>query len=504
MVMFPKYSPGEKAVTCPICKMEVNERDAVKKVYRGEILYFCSRGCTQEYEKRSLENRKIDVGPRVEPENLGELPQEISMIHYSAPSKVAGGVEIVIEYHAKALADRGVKVHLIYGEGGGLNHEGIIEHIIPLLSANNHEITKLQTSLLNRSGIEQLERIKGRIKKSLIKEVPEGPCIVHNLPSMPFNFAATAAINELADKRNNFIFWLHDSILLREGWQDKLGKFPYTLLHHKNDNLIFVTPTSYRAKQFAGLPPPYDIPNMFVIPNGISIDEYIKIDEITKLLMKKLGLTFSNHIIVLPVRVTPRKNIELALYVVGELKKMLPPEMAVKLLITGPPDHQTRKKGIKYMAYLQQIIRERGIEENVIFCPEVINRFRRYKNGEIVKWSVADIYNIADLIFIPSREEGFGLPVIEAGASRKPLFCSRIPPFKELFREGLEGDMFDLDDPPNDIADRIYKLWLNDKVDNNFENVVQRFSWDSIVQKKLIPLLIRYARAIRELNRNTW
>lgn len=411
------------------------------------------------------------------------------MIHYSAPSKVTGGVEIVIEHHAKALAAKGFKVHLIYGEGGGLNHEDIIEHHIPLLSANNPEIKKLQTTLLDRDDTEHLEQLKERIKQDLDEEVPECPCIIHNIPSMPFNFAATAAINNLADLRNKVVFWLHDSILLREGWQDKIGKFPYTLLHHRNNDIIFVTPTSYRAKQFASLPPPYDMPNMLVIPNGISIDEYIKIDEITKMLMKKLGITFSNHIIVLPVRLTPRKNIELALYVVDELRKMLPPETAVKLLITGTPDHQARKKGVKYLEYLQQIIRDKGMEESVIFCSELIDHFRRYKNGEIVKWSVADIYNIADLVFIPSKEEGFGLPVIEAGASRKPLFCSRIPPFKELFREGLDGDMFDLDDPPKDIADRIYNLWLNDKVDNNFENVVRRFTWDSIVEKKLIPLL---------------
>jgi len=363
------------------------------------------------------------------------------------------------------------------------------EHQIPFLSANHPKIVKLQASLIQDNKVGQFNQIKEQILQELDDKVPDAPCIVHNVPSMPFNFAATAAINGLAEKRSNVVYWLHDSTLLRKGWREKIGKFPYSLLHHKNGTITFVTPTSFRAKQFKSLPSPYDIPQMIVVPNGISIDEYIKIDQVTKLLLKKLGLSFSNHIIVLPVRVTPRKNVELALYVVDELRKMIAEEMAVKLLITGPPDHHAKKEGLKYMKYLRQIIQERDMEGNVIFCSDVIDHFRVHKKGEILKWSVADIYNIADLIFVPSKEEGFGLPVIEAGASRKPVFCSRIQPFRELFREGLEGDMFDLDDPPKDIAERIYKLWLNDKVDNHFENVMKRFSWDSIIEKKLIPLL---------------
>ncbi len=489
--MFPQYTPKERTFVCPICRMEISRRDALKKEFGDEFQYFCSQRCVDKYEKTFSENKQIKSQAPLNLKKLGKQSKELSIIHYSAPSKVIGGVEIVIEYHAKALADKGFTVHMIFGEGGGLKNERIIEHQIPLLSANNPEIVKLQKSLFHGNGGKLLDRIREQIKRELQTIVPAGPCIVHNIPSMPFNFAATAAINDLADKKDNVVFWLHDSTLLRDGWKEKIGEFPYTLLHHKNETLTFVTPSSFRKKQFANIPQPYDIPQMVVIPNGINIDEYIKIDETTKMLMRKLGLSFHNHIIVLPVRVTPRKNVELALYVVGELKKMIPEEMAVKLLITGPPDPHVKKKGIQYRDFLLQIIREKDIDENVIFCSDIIDHFRNYENGEILNWSVADIYNIADLIFIPSKEEGFGLPVIEAGASRKPIFCSRILPFKELFREGLEGDMFDLDDDPKDIAERIFKLWLNDKVDNHFENVVHRFSWDSIVQKKLIPLLIR-------------
>jgi len=226
-----------------------------------------------------------------------------------------------------------------------------------------------------------------------------------------------------------------------------------------------------------------------VVPNGVNIEEFIKIDETTKLLMRKLGLSFENYIIVTPVRVTPRKNIELALFIVDELQHLIGKSRQIKFLITGPPDHQASKLGMAYLEYLRELIVRRGLTENIILCHELIDQKREYRNGNIQKWSVADVYNIADLILIPSREEGFGLPVIEAGAARKPIFCSRIPPFQELIRDDIEGFMFDLAEDPKSIAFRIYRRYLEDRVDNNFDNVIKRFTWESIIRKKLIPLL---------------
>jgi glycosyltransferase involved in cell wall biosynthesis len=315
-------------------------------------------------------------------------------------------------------------------------------------------------------------------------------CIIHNIPSMPFNFAATAAINELIEEsKPKIIYWLHDSVLLREEWKDMIGRFPLTLLHYIHPKIKYVTPTKFRARQFAELSQRYRIENMKVVPNGINIEEYIKIDETTKLLMKKLGLSFENYIVLTPVRVTPRKNIELALFVIDELKHLLGGIRHIKLLITGPPDHQATKMGEKYMEYLRRLITRRGLQDDVIFCYPWISQRREYKNDRIVKWSVGDAYNIANIIFIPSREEGFGLPVIEGGAARKAVFCSRIPPFQELIRDDLEGYMFDLSENPKSIAFRIYREFLNDRIANNFMNVINRFSWESIVANKLIPLL---------------
>jgi len=138
---------------------------------------------------------------------------------------------------------------------------------------------------------------------------------------------------------------------------------------------------------------------------------------------------------------------------------------------------------------LKELISRRGLGENVIFCHDLIDQYREYENGEIARWSVADVYNIGDLVFIPSKEEGFGLPIVEAGAVRKSVFCSRIPPFQELMRDDIEGRMFDLGEDPKSIAFRIYATFLTDKVENNFNNVIRRFSWDVVFEKRILPLI---------------
>jgi glycosyltransferase involved in cell wall biosynthesis len=420
------------------------------------------------------------------------MAKRVGIIHYTGPRGLIGGVEVVIDYHTRFLSQAGYEVHLIFGNGEGVDYENAIEHKIPQISPRNPQVMKVQDQILHdEKETEDFIQLKEEIKTEILNALSGvKKCIVHNIPSMPFNFAATAAINEISDTSDiKMIYWLHDSVLLREEWKDRIGEFPLTILHHKNPKTVFVTPTYFRAKQLEKLDEPYRIEKAVVIPNGVSIEEYIKIDETTKKLMKRLGLHFENFIIVTPVRVTPRKNIELALQVLDELKHLLGPARNIRLLITGPPDHQATKMGMAYLEYLQDIIEKRGLQENVIFCHELINQTREFENGEIKKWGVADVYNIADLVFIPSREEGFGLPVIEAGASRKPIFCSRIPPFQELVRDDIECKMFDLNEDPKSIAFRIYRSFLEDKVESNFHNVIKRFDWEKVILGKLMPLL---------------
>ena len=73
-----------------------------------------------------------------------------------------------------------------------------------------------------------------------------------------------------------------------------------------------------------------------------------------------------------------------------------------------------------------------GLEASVYYLAELVE-------GYLPDAVIADFYRLADALLMPSREEGFGIPVLEAGLSRLPIFCADIPPLREL-----AGDLSDL------------------------------------------------------------
>jgi glycosyltransferase involved in cell wall biosynthesis len=71
--------------------------------------------------------------------------------------------------------------------------------------------------------------------------------------------------------------------------------------------------------------------------------------------------------------------------------------------------------------------------------PEAAERARALGVWESVRWTgyVADaelarLYSVASVLVLPSRYEGFGLPVVEAMASGTPVVCSDIPVLREV------------------------------------------------------------------------
>ena len=47
--------PGTKSATDPVCGMQVTIKDGVRSQdYDGETFYFCSDGCQEKYQRRSL------------------------------------------------------------------------------------------------------------------------------------------------------------------------------------------------------------------------------------------------------------------------------------------------------------------------------------------------------------------------------------------------------------------------------------------------------------------
>jgi glycosyltransferase involved in cell wall biosynthesis len=88
----------------------------------------------------------------------------------------------------------------------------------------------------------------------------------------------------------------------------------------------------------------------------------------------------ADPLILLPARITPRKNIEMALQVLASLRESHP---AAKLLVTGPTGpHSPTNLG--YLESLIELRRELGIElEAVFLATSYPKTFRRTNAGSI-------------------------------------------------------------------------------------------------------------------------
>jgi glycosyltransferase involved in cell wall biosynthesis len=87
----------------------------------------------------------------------------------------------------------------------------------------------------------------------------------------------------------------------------------------------------------------------------------------------------------------------------------------------------------------------------------------------------------------PSAKEGFGIPILEAGLARLPIFCADIPPLRET-GEGA-AHLFDLQGDPGLIAAQIADTLDVNAAHRLRRRVLSGYTWKMIVQRRVIPLL---------------
>jgi len=100
---------------------------------------------------------------------------------------------------------------------------------------------------------------------------------------------------------------------------------------------------------------------------------------------------------------------------------------------------------------------------------------------------VADFFRLADALFLPSREEGFGIPLVEAAFARLPVFCADIPPLRDL--GGDDAAYFSPDADPEAVAALIAARLRADPAYRFAARARRSFTWESIYAAHIEPLL---------------
>lgn len=401
----------------------------------------------------------------------------VDILHYAAPP-VVGGVESVIAQHARLMAEAGYNVRLLAGRGGQFD-----EHIpfvaIPKVDSRHPEIERVKIKLDQGSVPAEFNDLVTELVEILNQICSRTQVLIaHNVCSLNKNLVLTAALKRLHErgKPPRMILWHHDLAWTTPRYQSELHDgYPWDLLRSDWPGATQVTISESRRSELAeliGVP----LERIRVIPNGLDIARFLKLEDQTVELIKKLGLLAAAPLLLLPVRITPRKNIELALGVLAALRMELP---EAKLVVTGPLGPHNPANTL-YFDRLCSLRSELGIDHAAHFLAE---HTQEYLPDNVI----ADFYRLADALLLPSREEGFGIPVLEAGLSGIPIFCADIPSLREL--GGKEVWYFSPNVDPSEIARMITQMLARDVRLSLRWRVRREYTWDKIFRDHIAPLL---------------
>jgi glycosyltransferase involved in cell wall biosynthesis len=369
---------------------------------------------------------------------------KIALIHYTAPP-ILGGVERVVGEQVRLLRANGHHVTLACFEGGG--HE-FADAFIPL----SRDTTRADfTSYLGTalSGVD---------------------CVLfHNVGTMPFAPELTHALRTLAHNhtQTRWICWVHDLALGNPDYPStaRCPEQPYANPCHAWE---YVAISHLRAREVENL---FHLPCR-VVPNGIDPAATLQLTQKSAATAETLGLWDADFVLVTPSRILPRKSLETGILMAGELRKT---GIDLKHLITGAadPHHSVH---LEHARELKRTVEDLGLETSVFFLNEI---------APVGQKELCDFYQIADAVFLPGAREGFGLPVLEAGAFGKPLFCPDAEPLNTLpgaitFPRGIS------------VAD--LGAWLLQQLGGRDTILARRqifrtYRWQSIYRSHLAPLL---------------
>ncbi|NMB89501.1 MAG: glycosyltransferase family 4 protein [Chloroflexi bacterium] len=402
---------------------------------------------------------------------------KIVLLHYASPP-VVGGVETVLARQALLLTHAGHQVSILAGRGATWDARIPVE-TLPRIDSRHPEVLKVKASLDQGVIPPEFEALVQQIERDLKRSLAGVDAVIaHNVASLHKNLALTVALYNLSQQPGAFklILWHHDLAWTAPRYLPELHPgWPWDLLRQAWPGARQVTVSYARLKELAelmGLPED----QVTVVPAGLDLDEFLGLHPRTVTLLEALQLHAAGPLLLAPVRVTRRKNLELAIASLAELREKMP---HAQLIITGPPGAHN-PSNLDYLASLQAQRSRLGLEGCVHLLAEFL------PDG-LPEECVADFYRIADALLLPSREEGFGIPMLEAGLSRLPIFCSRLDALHAL--AGEWATYFSPDDSPRQVAALIAGRLEKDPAFRLRVQIRQAYTWQAVYETRIAPLL---------------
>ena len=398
------------------------------------------------------------------------------------------GVSIEAGKWAKAYVALNLKPFFIAGKYGKVDKRN--SYKIEEMDYYHPEISKIRSLAFGKGSSksrkdllrlkESINNIKNVIKNKLIDIInKEGIkyLSVENALSIPLNIPLGIAISEIilekkikAVTRHHDFYWEREEFL-KNCVQDILDEyFPPDIekLEHVVINTIAKKSLYSKKKIRANY-----VPNVFDF--GV-LDDCNREGEN---LRQSLNIGSKDYLFVQPTRIIQRKKIERSIELVQELSRKIKEE--IYLFITGKPE----KDEIDYFYKIKKLSKERKI--NLILSGNYSSQEGFLEKDLFKLYNIYDVYNCCDLVTLPSDVEGFGNPVIEACAFRKPLFVNNYPVLKDMLSKGFDFIIIDKE-VGRDCIERVYKVLTDDEcklkmLEKNYKIAKRFYSMEVLIEK---------------------
>ncbi len=131
-----------------------------------------------------------------------------------------------------------------------------------------------------------------------------------------------------------------------------------------------------------------------------------------------------------------------------------------------------------------------GIEKPLATYHKMTNELDIVDNSSLLLNKISDLdmvsfYRLADVVLMPSLQEGFGISVLEALAMKKPIAATNIPPFRE---SSSDYALFFEPDDAKGAAQAIVKIWqggdfIQKQIDRGFRHVRENYNASRLAEQ---------------------
>jgi glycosyltransferase involved in cell wall biosynthesis len=424
--------------------------------------------------------------------------KNIALLHTRL--KCIDGVSIESEKWIKAYTNLGYCVHLVAGRFCVKTSRPKLR--IPELDFT-HPIIRIIKKLAFESKLDKASKealnalvnlMSRKIKKEILAYVRKHDIhflSIENAMAIPLNLPLGVALQEISEETGIPIIARHHDFYWERKYfyqHDNIPKILKSSFPPKMKNVVHVTISGIAN---CSLDKKRKI-KATTIPNTIDFKQVKGFDEYNKDFRKNFGINKNQLIFLQPTRITKRKAIERSVEMVAHINRLLKTKNI--LMITGPSFYGDAT----YFTKIMRLAKQLGV--NIVLAQDRINIKRDKKKGKKI-YSIEDAYVNCDVVTFPSEVEGFGNPILEACAYRKPLFVNKFPVFNEINKKKF--DFVVMDGKLTHAVIHKMRDVLKDKakmdkmIDKNYRIAKKNYSQETL-ETMLLKLLRKSSRGLTD------